>query len=124
MVTFNEHLKSILEKILISHDMLAKLEDNFGDLDIIKKQLFKINGFFQVILDKFDTLESPSSDFLDLKSKIEFNLENYSFEKELETMSELYSEDSKRLKNIRLKILESLESNQLMEKIECMLENV
>ncbi|MBP0120426.1 MAG: hypothetical protein ITD33_06190 [Nitrosarchaeum sp.] len=124
MVTFNEHLKSILEKILISHDMLAKLEDNFGDLDIIKKQLFKINGFFQVILDKFDTLESPSSDFLDLKSKIEFNLENYSFEKEIETMSELYSEDSKRLKNIRLKILESLESNQLMEKIECMLENV
>ncbi|PHY09075.1 MAG: hypothetical protein CK527_03905 [Nitrosarchaeum sp.] len=124
MVTFNEHLKSILEKILISHDMLAKLEDNFGDLDIIKKQLLKINGFFQVILDKLDTLESPSSDFLDLKSKIEFNLENYSFEKEIETMSELYSEDSKRLKNIRLKILESLESNQLMEKIECMLENV
>ncbi|MFM9875074.1 MAG: hypothetical protein ACKVN8_01665 [Nitrosarchaeum sp.] len=104
--------------------MLAKLEDNFGDLDIIKKQLLKINGFFQVILDKLDTLESPSSDFLDLKSKIEFNLENYSFEKEIETMSELYSEDSKRLKNIRLKILESLESNQLMEKIECMLENV
>lgn len=124
MVTFNEHLKSILEKILISHDILAKLEDNFGDLDIIKKQLLKINGFFQVILDKLDTLESPSSDFLDLKSKIEFNLENYSFEKEIETMSELYSEDSKRLKNIRLKILESLESNQLMEKIECMLENV
>ncbi len=124
MVTFNEHLKSILEKILISHDMLVKLEDNFGDLDIIKKQLLKINGFFQVILDKLDTLESPSSDFLDLKSKIEFNLENYSFEKEIETMSELYSEDSKRLKNIRLKILESLESNQLMEKIECMLENV
>lgn len=124
MVTYYEYLKSILEKIISAHDTLAKLEDKPGDLTIIKKEILKINGFFQVLINKIDTEKFQSTDLSDLKSKFEHYLENYSFEKEIETMAPLYSEDSNRLKNMRLKILESLADKKLMDNIEYMVEKL
>lgn len=124
MVSYQEYLKSILEKIIISHNTLIKLADNPGDLDIIKKEILKINGFFHVLVNKIDSEKFHSSDLLDLKSKIEYYLKNYSFEKEIETMAFLYSDDSNRLKNIRLKILESLADKKLMDNIEYVLEKL
>ncbi|NOS62276.1 MAG: hypothetical protein HOO66_04480 [Nitrosarchaeum sp.] len=124
MVTYYEYLKSILEKIIVAHNTLTKLEDKPGDLKIIKKEILKINGFFQVLINKIDTEKFQSNDFSDLKSKFEHYLENYSFEKEIETMAPLYSEDSNRLKNMRLKILESLADKKLMDNIEYMVEKL
>ena len=123
MVTY-EYLKSVLEKIIVAHNTLAKLEDKSGDLAIIKKEILKINGFFQVLVNKIDTEKFQSSDFSDLKSKFEYYLKNYSFEKEIETMAVLYSEDSNRLKNMRLKILESLEDKKLMDNVEYIVEKL
>jgi len=124
MVTYYEYLKSILEKIIVAHNTLTKLEDKPGDLKIIKKEILKINGFFQVLINRIDTEKFQSTDFSDLKSKFEHYLENYSFEKEIETMAPLYSEDSNRLKNMRLKILESLEDKKLIDNIEYMVEKL
>jgi hypothetical protein len=124
MVTYYEYLKSILEKIIVAQNILTKLEDKPGDLMIIKKEILKINGFFQVLVNKIDTEKFQSTDFSDLKSKVEHYLENYSFEKEIETMAPLYSEDSNRLKNMRLKILESLADKKLMDNIEYMVEKL
>jgi len=124
MVTYYEYLKSVLEKIIIAHNTLAKLEDKPGDLIIIKKEILKIGGFFQVLVNKIDTEKFQLSDFSDLKSKLEYYLKNYSFEKEIETMAILYSEDSNRLKNMRLKILESLEDKKLMDNIEYIVEKL
>ena len=124
MVTYYEYLKNILEKIIVAHNTLTKLEDKPGDLKIIKKEILKINGFFQVLINKIDTEKFQSTDFSDLKSKFEHYLENYSFEKEIETMAPLYSEDSNRLKNMRLKILESLADKKLMDNIEYMVEKL
>ena len=124
MVTHYEYLKSILEKIIVAHNTLTKLEDKPGDLKIIKKEILKINGFFQVLINKMDTEKFQSTDFSDLKSKFEHYLENYSFEKEIETMAPLYSEDSNRLKNMRLKILESLADKKLMDDIEYLVEKL
>ncbi|TAK28880.1 MAG: hypothetical protein EPO37_00105 [Nitrosarchaeum sp.] len=124
MVTYHAYLKNVLEKIIVAHNTLAKLEDKSGDLVIIKKEILKINGFFQVLINKIDTEKFPSTDFSDLKSKFEYYLENYSFEKEIETMAPLYSEDSNRLKNMRLKILESLTDKKLMDNIEYMAEKL
>ncbi len=123
MVTY-AYLKNVLEKIIVAHNTLAKLEDKPGDLVIIKKEILKINGFFQVLINKIDTEKFQSTDFSDLKSKFEHYLENYSFEKEIETMAPLYSEDSNRLKNMRLKILESLADKKLMDNIEYMVEKL
>lgn len=124
MVTNHAYLKNVLEKIIVAHNTLAKLEDKPGDLVIIKKEILKINGFFQVLINKIDTEKFQSTDFSDLKSKFEHYLENYSFEKEIETMAPLYSEDSNRLKNMRLKILESLADKKLMDNIEYMVEKL
>ena len=124
MVTYHEYLKSILKKIISAHNTLTKLEDKPGDLIIIKKEILKINGFFQVLINKMDTEKFQSTDFSDLKSKFEYYLENYSFEKEIETMAPLYSEDSNRLKNMRLKILESLADKKLMDSIEYVVEKL
>ena len=123
MVTY-EYLKSLLEKIIVAHNILVKLEDKPGDLAIIKKEILKINGFFQVLVNKIDAEKFQSSDFSDLKSKFEYYLKNYSFEKEIETVSALYSEDSNRLKNIRLKILESLKDKKLMDNIAYIIEKL
>ena len=124
MVTYYEYLKNILEKIIVAHNTLTRLEDKPGDLKIIKKEILKINGFFQVLINKIDTEKFQSTDFSDLKSKFEHYLENYSFEKEIETMAPLYSEDSNRLKNMRLKILESLADKKLMDDIEYLVEKL
>ncbi len=124
MVTYHAYLKNVLEKIIVAHNTLAKLEDKPGDLVIIRKEILKINGFFQVLINKIDTEKFQSTDFSDLKSKFEHYLENYSFEKEIETMAPLYSEDSNRLKNMRLKILESLTDKKLMDNIEYMAEKL
>ena len=124
MVTYNDYLKGILEKVLIAYGTLEKLEDKPGDLDTIKKEISKIKGFFQVFVTKADNENNQISDFTELKSKFEHYLDTYSFEKEIETMAPLYANDSNRLKNMRLKILESLSDKKLMNDIAYILDKL
>jgi len=124
VVTYNEYLQSILIKILDSHSTLKQIKDNPGDLDIIKKEHLRINGFIKVIVNKVDEDKIPASDFKTLKSKFQYYLDNYYFEKEIETMSSLYSNDLNRVKNMRLKILEALEDKHLMEDVKELIEKI
>jgi len=124
MVTYNDYLKGILEKVQIAYGTLEKLKDKPGDLDTIKKEISKIKGFFQVFVTKADNENNQISDFTELKSKFEHYLDTYSFEKEIETMAPLYANDSNRLKNIRLKILESLSDKKLMDDIAYILDKL
>lgn len=124
MVTYYDYLKGILKKVQIAYNTLEKLEDKPGDLETIKKEILKIKGFFQVFISKIDDENNQLSDFSDLKSKFEYYLDTYSFEKEIETMAPLYANDSNRLKNMRLKILESLSDKKLMNDIEYMLDKL
>jgi hypothetical protein len=68
-----------------------------------------------VTTNNIDEYKITLSDFKKLKSKFEHYLENYFFEKEIETMAPLYSDDIYRIKNMRLKIIEALEDKQMME---------
>ncbi len=124
MVTYYDYLKGILKKIQTSYATLEKLEDKPGDLETIKKEILKINGFFHVFINKTNNERNQLSDFSDLKSKFEHYLATYSFEKEIETMAPLYANDSNRLKNIRLKIIESLYDKKLMDDIEYLLDKL
>jgi len=124
MVTYNEYLQKILNQILVSHIILQNYQDKPGDLNNIKKELLKINGFFKVILNKISSDKISSSDFKIVQSKIGNYLENYFFEKEIETMTPLYSNDVSRIKNMRLKILEALEDKKLIEDIEDLIEKI
>ena len=124
MVTYNEYLKSILSQILDSYHTLKTINDKPGDLDIIKKEISKINGFIKVVLLKIDSDKIPASDFRVVRSKFRFYLDNYFFVKEIETMAPLYSNDVFRIKNMRLKVLESLEYRTMMEDVEELIEKI
>ena len=124
MVTYSEYLKNILKQILDSYIILQKIEDKPGDLNNIKKEMLKINGFLKVVLRKIDTDKIVSSNFNIVKTKFQHYLDNYYFEKEIETMAPLYSNDHSRVKNMRLKILEALEDRRMMEDVEELIEKI
>ena len=118
MVTYNEHLKKILSQTLESYNILRQIQDKPGDLDNIKKEMLKINGFLKVATNNIDEYKISHSDFKKLKSKFSHYLENYFFEKEIETMAPLYSNDTHRVKNMRFKIIEALEDKKMIEDME------
>ncbi len=124
MVTYNEYLKNILKQILSSYNKLKEIEDKDEDLNNIKKEMLKINGFLKVVSKKIDNDKISSSDFSIVKSKFLHYLDNYYFEKEIETMAPLYSDDLNRVKNMRLKILEALEDRNMMEDVEGLIEKI
>ncbi len=124
MVTYNEYLKNILNQIFDSYDILKKIEDKDEDLNNIKKEMLKINGFLKVVLRKIDSDKIQSSDFKIIKSKFQHYLDNYYFEQEIETMAPLYSNDLSRVKNMRLKILEALENRRMMDDVKELIEKI
>ncbi len=124
MVTYNEYLKNILKQIVDSYNVLKEIEDKDEDLNNIKIEMLKINGFLKVVSKKIDTDKITSSNFRIVKSKFQNYLDNYYFEKEIETMAPLYSNDLSRVKNMRLKILEALEDKRMMEDVEELIEKI
>ena len=124
MVTYVEYLKKILNHIVDSYHILETIEDKPGDLVKIEKQMLKINGFIKVISNKIDPDKIPVSDFKIIKKKFLEYLENYSFEKEIVTMTPLYSNDVSRIKNMRLKILEALKNKNMIDNVKELLDKL
>jgi len=121
---FENYLSGLLSQIKDSIKIIEELKDNSGDLEIIKKELAKINGLFQVIVNKLNSIDNRSDKYVQLSSAARFYLENYSFEREIETMSKLYSNDSHRLRNIRYSILKSLTDKKLIQKVGSIMEKL
>jgi len=117
LVEFYNYLNEVLIKITDSYKIIEHLKDNPGDLEIIKKELAKITGLLKVTRKKLESIDDNTDKFVKLLTTANFFLENYSFEREIETMSKLYSEDSHRLKNIRYSIIEALNEKKLLETI-------
>lgn len=124
MVSYNEYLKKILSQILDSYHILVEIQDKPGDLERINKEMLKTNGFIKVVVNNIDEIKIPQSDFKSLQTKLGHYLENYSFEKEIETMAPLYSNDMHRVKNMRLKIIEALEDKKMMDGLEELIEKL
>lgn len=124
MVSYGEHLKKILSQIVESYYLLKEIQDKPGDLDILKKEMLKINGFLNVVTNNIDEYKIPQSDFKKLKSTCNNYLDNYFFEKEIETMAPLYSNDTYRIKNMRFKIIEALEDKKMIESMEDLIEQI
>lgn len=124
MITLDEYLKGILKQILDSYAILDELPDKPGDLEIIHREWLKIFGQFRVIINKLEKTPKNQDIYFELLKRLKHYTENNDFEREINTMSQLYSTDINRLKNIRLKILESLNERKLMEKIESMMKEL
>ena len=123
MVTFEEDIKRIIKQIFESYQTLLELEDKPGDLEIIKTELLKMNGLFQVVNKKIELSKNYSNDYVKLSKRMKHYLQNYNFVQEIETMANLYSNDPHRLKNIRLKIIESLQDKDMIETINIILKS-
>ena len=124
VISYNEHLKKILSQTLDSYNILRRIQDKPGDLVKINKEMLKINGFIKVVANNIDEKKIPLNNFKTLQSKFSRYLENYFFEKEIETMTPLYSNDIDRVKNMRLKIIEALEDKKMIESIEDLIEKL
>ena len=117
MPTYTEHLKSILCNVLSSYEILCAIQDKPEDLDLIKLELLKINGFLRVVVNNIKEEKIQVSGFRPLKKKITHYLENYYFDQEIDTISQIYATDTLRIKNIRLMILDALEDKKMVKDI-------
>jgi hypothetical protein len=124
MTNFDNYLKGLLKQIIESYQLLTRLEDKPGDLEIIKKELAKISGLLHVIINKLSTIDNTSNDYVRLTSAADSYIKNYDFFREIETMSKLYSDDPHRLQNLRQTILDSFNDKKLIEKIESLMEKL
>jgi hypothetical protein len=124
VVTYVEYLKKILNHIVDSYHILENIEDKPGDLAKIEKQMLKINGFIKVVSNKINPDKIPTSNFKIIQKKFLEYLENYSFEKEIVTMTPLYSNDISRIKNMRLKILEALKNKNMIDNVKELLDKL
>ncbi len=124
MVTYREYLKSVMTQIYETYRELDEMTDKPGDLDMINKSLLKINGMLKVIITKIEPKDIQLSNFVKIQNKMSHYIDSYFFEKEIETMGPLYANDTNRIKNMRLKILEALEGKKMMEEIRDMIEEL
>ncbi len=121
MNSFHEYLKGILKQILNSYQILTELNDVPNDLEIINKEFSKIKGFLQVIKNKLGEKKYQSDNLVTLHRLSSHYIESYDFTREIQLLSQIYSNDPNRLKNIRLLIIESLNDRKLIEKFQIIL---
>lgn len=124
MVTYDEYFCDILNQILGSYDTLTGLKDRPGDLDTIKKEILRIMALFRVISRRVAESKNPSSNYRDLAAVAEGYVETYSFDHEITMIQTIYADDVNRIRNIRLKILESLDRRKIPNRIKYILEEL
>ena len=117
MPTFSEYIKDILNQIKSSYEIFESLDDKPGDLDILKKEWIKVDSLLNSLIKRIENSDNTSDVYQNLVKKCKYYTENYYFHREIEIMSDLYANDPHRLKNIRLKILESFNDKKFIEKI-------
>ena len=124
LADFENYLNGLLSQIKESVKIIEDLKDKPGDLETITKELAKINGLFQVCVNKLEANDNRSDQYVEFSSAAKNYLDNYSFDREIETMSKLYANDSHRLRNIRNSILDALSERKLLEKADSIMANL
>jgi len=114
----DEYLKGVLGQILDSYKILAELNDNPNDLDIIKKEIAKIRGLLQVIHNKLNSEKYQSDHLVTLRKLSMYYIETYDYSREVEYLAQIYDEDPNRIKNLRILILNSLNDKRMIEKFQ------
>ena len=121
MADIDEYLKGILGQILASYKILTELNDGPDDLETIKKELSKIRGLLQVICSKLGEKKYQSDHLVTLYKLSTYYIDTYDFTREIENLAPVYFNDSNRLKNLRLLIIDSLNDKNLIEKLQAIL---
>ncbi|MBI5697937.1 MAG: hypothetical protein HZC29_05545 [Thaumarchaeota archaeon] len=117
----DEYVKGILQQVADSYMLLEHIKDKSGDLEIIKRESAKITGLFSALSNKLSANKQEFFDYQHLITPMRAYLTNHDFTREIEMLSALYSEDSMRLKNLRLTILDALSEKNLIGHIQSIL---
>ena len=117
MVLVDEYFCDLMKKILSRYDVIKNLEDSKEDFFTLDVELTKINGLFRVLLRKSEELSDENPEFSKLTKKIQNYFDNYYFSGELEKIKEIYSEDPLRIKHIRNSIINSLQNDNMIFRI-------
>ena len=115
MVTISDYIKTITKKILDSISIIENLDDNSESLEILKIELKHINGFLSIIIRKLDNRDSISDLHIKLLKISKNYLNNHDFFREIEQISEIYSNDPNRIKNIKNLIIESFHKKKFLD---------
>ena len=118
----DDYIKNILKQIIDSYKTLNELKNNPGDLEIIKRESSKIQGQVQVLVNKIEKSGNDSDTYVEFLSASNSYLKDYSFYNEIDRISQLYSDDPHRIRNMRLSILTALEETKLIVRIAALLE--
>ena len=121
LADIDEYLKGILGQVLASYKILTELNDGPDDLETIKKELSKIRGLLQVICSKLGEKKYQSDHLVALYKLSTYYIDTYDFTREIENLAPVYFNDSNRLKNLRLLIIDSLNDKKLIEKLQAIL---
>ena len=121
MIGIDEYLKGILRQILVSYKILTDLNDDPDDLEIIKKEVAKINGLLQVIQSKLNEKKHQSDHLVILRKLSTHYIDAYDFTREIKLLTQTYGDDPNRIKNLRMLILNSLNDKKMIEKFQSML---
>ena len=117
MVVVNEYFRDLMTKILSRYDMIKNLGDSKEDFFTLDVELTKINGLLRVLLRKSEEFSDKNPEFSKLSKKIQNYFDNYYFSGELEKIKEIYSEDPLRIKHIRNSIINSLQNDNMVFRI-------
>ena len=100
---------------------MTDLNDEPKDLMTIKKELSKIRGLLLVLSNKLDNKKYQSDHLVTLYKLATYYIDTYDFTREIENLEPIYFNDSNRLKNLRLLIIDSLNDKRLIEKLQAIL---
>ena len=118
MVTRTEYLRSMLEKIQESYNIINDLNDKSGDIATIRLELLRTKGIMQVIVNKISPHDYPNVDVPGLVMALSIFLNEYYFERELDIMEPLYGDDPGRIRHLRLEILDAMRNKDLTIKVQ------
>jgi MinD-like ATPase involved in chromosome partitioning or flagellar assembly len=74
MIDFENYLKGILSQVIDSYKIIEQLKDKPADLEIISRELAKINGLLNVIVNKLESNADNSDKYVKLSTKAKFYL--------------------------------------------------
>ena len=118
MVTFDDYVKDLLVQIRSSYETLQELKDRPGDLDIINREWQKISGLLRAIVSRIDSSKKETDLYVSILKASSRYLDSYYFAREIQTMTDIYADDPNRLKNMRLKIIDSFYDGRFIDKID------
>ncbi len=119
MSAFGRYVAGVIGNVVSSHAAIRGLGDRPGDLDAIRREWSRASGLIESLAARIEGSAEAMRDeaYRDLARRCRAYGDSYAFGREIDVMAGLYAEDPGRLRNMRLKVAESLEGGGFLESL-------